>query len=488
MQVLVTGANGYIGLRLIPELLELGYSVIAMVRSKSRFPLHNFESWKQQLVVMEGDFLKPESLPSSENLPKIDAAYYLLHSMGAGKNFPDQEKDCARNFIEWLRPVPVGQVVYLGGISPQGSELSDHLESRAEVSRVLGTGKSPLTTLRASIIVGSGSASFEIIRDLAEKLPVMSTPKWTRTKCQPIAIRNVIDYLLGVIDPTKKEHFFNGTYDIGGPDILTYQMMLEGYAGVRGLKRFILPVPFLSPKLSAYWLYFMTATSFPLARALVSSLHIETTCEESRIKELIPQELLSYQESIRLALSVVAQNRVPSVWFNSLASGKVDSRHLSNIQIPEHGVLQDNRETNLQATRQEIIDAVWSIGGKTGWPSMGWAWQLRGIIDKCVGGSGMRRGRRDAQELSTGDALDFWRVILADKEAGRLILFAEMKLPGEAWLEYTVGSTTLKQRAVFRPRGLFGRLYWACTYPFHLIIFPRMLDQLSRGWKNRRQF
>lgn len=485
MRVLVTGANGYIGLRLIPQLLESGYSVIAMVRNKHRFPIQDFESWKQQIVVMEGDFLKPESLPDVAQLAKIDAAYYLLHSMGAGKDFPEQEKNCAQNFTEWLKPSQLGQIVYLGGISPKGSELSDHLESRATVARVLANGSAPLTTLRASIIVGSGSASFEIIRDLVEKLPVMSTPKWTRTKCQPIAIRNVIGYMLGVIDPAVKQQFSNQTFDIGGPQILTYQMMLEGYADARGLKRFILPVPFLSPKLSAYWLYFMTATSFPLARALVSSLHIETTCEASRIKELIPQELLSYQESIELALSVVAQNRVPSVWFNSLASGKVDSRHIRNIQVPEHGVLHDTRETNILVPRQQVIDAVWSLGGKSGWPSMDWAWHLRGIMDKCVGGSGMRRGRRNPHELNTGDALDFWRVILADKDAGRLILFAEMKLPGEAWLEYTVTPNSIKQRAVFRPRGLFGRIYWVCSYPFHLIIFPKMLKQLASGWTDR---
>ena len=487
MRVLVTGANGYIGLRLIPQLLESGYSVIAMVRNKNRFPIQNFESWKLQLVLIEGDFLKPESLPNCDYLPKIDAAYYLLHSMGAGKDFPDQEKSCARNFTEWLSPAHLGQVVYLGGISPHGSTLSEHLESRAEVARILETGNAPLTTLRASIIVGSGSASFEIIRDLVEKLPVMSTPKWTRTKCQPIAIRNVTGYLLGVIDPKLRQHFFNGTFDIGGPQVLTYQTMLEDYAEVRGLRRFIVPVPFLSPRLSAYWLYFMTTTSFPLARALVSSLHIETTCEESNIEELIPQQLLGYKESIRLALSVIAQNRVPSVWFNSLASGKVDSRHICNIQIPEHGVLQDLRESSLHTTRQEVIAAVWKLGGELGWPSMDWAWRLRGLLDKCVGGSGMRRGRRDPHELSTGDALDFWRVILADEEAGRLILFAEMKLPGEAWLEYSVGPTSIKQRAVFRPRGLFGRIYWICTFPFHLIIFPRMLKQLSYGWKKKNQ-
>ncbi|MEO1858053.1 MAG: SDR family oxidoreductase [Rubritalea sp.] len=485
MRVLVTGANGYIGLRLIPQLLELGYSVIAIVRNKDRFPIQNFKAWTPQLLVIEGDFLKFQSLENADQLGEIDAAYYLLHSMGAGKNFPCQEKICAQNFTEWIKPVPLGQVVYLSGISPQGSELSDHLESRATVARILANGNAPLTTLRASIIVGSGSASFEIIRDLVEKLPVMSTPRWTRTKCQPIAIRNVIGYLLGVTDPSDKQLFLNQTFDIGGPQVLTYQMMLEGYARVRGLRRFILPVPFLSPKLSAYWLYFMTATSFPLARALVSSLHIETTCEESRIKELVPQDLLSYQQSIKLALSVVAQNRVPSVWFNSLASGKVDSRHIRNIQIPEHGILHDSRKIVIRAPRQQVIDAVWSLGGKVGWPSMDWAWHLRGMMDKCVGGSGMRRGRRDPYKLSTGDALDFWRVILVDKDAGRLILFAEMKLPGEAWLEYSVGSNSIKQRAVFRPRGLFGRLYWACTYPFHLIIFPRMLNQLANGWKHR---
>ncbi len=487
MRILVTGANGYIGLRLIPQLLESGYSVIAMVRNKHRFPIQNFESWEQQIEVIEGDFLKPDSLPSTASFSEIDAAYYLLHSMGAGKNFPDQEKNCAQNFTEWLKPIRLGQVVYLSGISPQGSKLSDHLESRATVARILEKGNAPLTTLRASIIVGSGSASFEIIRDLVEKLPAMSTPRWTRTKCQPIAIRNVIEYLLRVIDPAKQQQFSHKVFDIGGPQVLTYQEMLEGYAKVRGLKRFILPVPFLSPKLSAYWLYFMTSTSFPLARALVNSLHIQTTCEESRIKQLIPQELLSYQKSIELALSVVAQNRVPSVWFNSLASGTVDSRHIRNIQIPEHGVLDDTRETNLRATRQEVIDAVWSLGGKSGWPSMHWAWHLRGLMDKCLGGSGMRRGRRDPHQLNTGDALDFWRVILVDKEAGRLILFAEMKLPGEAWLEYTVNSHTIKQRAVFRPRGLMGRLYWACSYPFHLVIFPRMLKQLSNGWMKRKE-
>ncbi|MGJ8672254.1 SDR family oxidoreductase [Rubritalea sp.] len=483
MKVLVTGANGYIGLRLIPSLLDAGYEVVAQVRNISRFPMKDFEAWNSMLTLIEGDFLKPESLPEIEVLEGVESAYYLLHSMGAGSHFAERERECAENFIGWLSESGCQQIVYLGGIAPRGEKLSEHLSSRMAVADILSASGIDLTTLRASIIVGSGSASFEIIRDLVEKLPVMSTPKWTRTKCQPVAIRNVVNYLLGVIDRGIREECAGRSFDIGGPEVLTYQQMLQGYARVRGLWRIVLPVPFLSPKLSAYWLYFMTATSFPLARALVGSLHIQTTCEDHEIEGIIPQSLLSYDEAIELALSRVAQNRVPSVWYDSMASGKFDARHISNVKVPEHGVLQDKREGEIMAHREDVIQAVWSIGGERGWPSMDWAWHLRGILDKLMGGSGMRRGRRDQWKLRTGDALDFWRVVVADKDAGRLILYAEMKLPGEAWLEFIVTKDSLKQRAVFRPRGLFGRLYWACTYPFHLIIFPRMLKQLAAGWR-----
>lgn len=478
----MTGANGYIGLRLIPSLLDTGYEVVAQVRNKRRFPMEDFEAWGDRLTLIEGDFLKSDSLPDSSVLEGVESAYYLLHSMGAGEHFAERERQCAESFVSWLEKGDCQQIVYLGGIAPRGQDLSEHLASRMAVAEVLASRGIGLTMLRASIIVGSGSASFEIIRDLVEKLPVMSTPKWTRTKCQPIAIRNVIHYLLGVIDRGIRKECLGKSFDIGGPEVLTYQQMLQGYARVRGLWRAVIPVPFLSPKLSAYWLYFMTATSFPLARALVGSLHLQTTCEENAIEELIPQRLLAYDEAIELALSRVAQNRVPSVWFDSLASGQFDSRHIRNVKIPEHGVLHDTRECEIDSSRADVIDAVWSLGGQRGWPSMDWAWHVRGIMDKMVGGSGMRRGRRDQWELRTGDALDFWRVVVADKQAGRLILFAEMKLPGEAWLEFQVTDEKIKQRAVFRPRGLFGRLYWASTYPFHLIIFPRMLKQLSRGW------
>jgi uncharacterized protein YbjT (DUF2867 family) len=483
MKALVTGANGYIGLRLITSLLDAGYEVLAMVRNKNRFPLSAYQDWGDKIQVIEGDFLKPDSLPEQSIIQDVKVAYYLLHSMGTGKKFAAKESACAHNFIQWIDPVAPSQIVYLGGIAPEDAVLSEHLESRSEVARILGSMKTPLTTLRASIIVGSGSASFEIIRDLVEKLPVMSTPRWTRTKCQPIAIRNVIGYLIGVIKSEVQNQTLGENFDIGSEAIMTYQEMLEGYAAVRGLKRWILPVPFLSPKLSAYWLYFMTATSFPLARALVGSLHLETTCGDTRIRSIVPQELLSYEESISLALSKIAQNRIPSAWYDSMASGRLDLRHIQNVQVPEHGVLEDSREMVLAAPRDEVIDAVWRLGGKAGWPSMDWAWHLRGTMDKMVGGAGMRRGRRDIHDLRPGDALDFWRVVMADRKCGRLILYAEMKLPGEAWLEFNISEDKIRQRAVFRPKGLLGRLYWASTYPFHLIIFPRMLKVLTMGWR-----
>lgn len=481
MRVLVTGANGYIGLRLIPSLLDAGHEVVAVVRSRRRFPEKDFEAWGDQLCLLEADFLEPSSLPKAEGVGHLDAAYYLIHSMGEGADFSDREAFCAKSFVAWLDSVGCDQTVYLGGITPEQTSLSEHLSSRKKVAEILGQAETSLTTLNASIIVGSGSASFEMIRDLVEKLPMMITPQWTRTRCQPIAIRNVVAYLLGVIAPDLREKVAGRSMDIGGPQVLTYQQMLTGYARVRGLQRFILPVPFLSPKLSAYWLYFMTATSFPLARALVGSLHLETSCRENTMAALMPQELLTYDEAIDLALSRVAQNRVPSVWYDSISSGKFDPRHIRNVQVPAHGVLEDSRTLSLEASRDQVLESVWSLGGERGWPSMDWAWRLRGLMDKAVGGSGMRRGRRDKHELHPGDALDFWRVVLADREAGRLVLFAEMKLPGEAWLEFTVGEATIEQRAVFRPRGLFGRLYWASTYPFHLIIFPKMIEHLAQG-------
>ncbi|MGJ8697366.1 MAG: SDR family oxidoreductase [Verrucomicrobiaceae bacterium] len=474
MHILLTGANGYIGLRLLPTLLNAGHRVTAVIRSEARFPSAQFQRFLDsgKLSLLTADFLQ-ELPPPPEN---IDASFYLLHSMGAGDDFHERETNCAQNFRDWISG---GRIIYLSGLIPAGP-LSPHLASRERVNEILRQGPHPVTTLRASIIVGSGSASFEIIRDLAEKLPFMITPRWTNTRCQPIAIRNVIGYLTGVLDHPETT---GKDFDIGGPDILTYRDLLLGYAKARGLKRFIIPVPLLTPKLSAHWLYAVTATSYPLARSLVQSLVNETICRNNSITQLIPQDLLTYAESIEQAFVRIAQNRVPSSWFDSLASGNFDPDFLNSVQVPAHGVLTDSQEVPLKGNPKDVVDAVWSIGGTRGWPNMNWAWKLRGHLDRLTGGIGLRRGRRHPTELNAGDALDFWRVVLADREStpARLILTAEMKLPGEAWLEFTISEKSLKQTATFRPRGLLGRLYWYSVLPLHLILFPKMAKRLAEG-------
>lgn len=477
MKILITGANGYIGLRLLSALSSTAHEVVAVVRNKDRLDEKTLAMFGDRLEIVEHDFLSGSSEVTCPT--DIDAAYYLIHSMGSGSGFAEREERCARQFIEWISPSSCRQIIYLSGIIPESEKLSTHLESRQRVADLLSESSIPLTTLRASIIVGSGSASFEIIRDLVEKLPIMITPRWTLTRCQPIAIRNVISYLTGVLN---NDQCGNKSFDIGGPEQLSYRDMMSQYADTRGLVRIILPAPLFSPRLSSYWLSLVTATNYQLAKALVGSLHMETVCRETSIQKIIPQKLLSYREAIDLAYSRIAQNRVPSTWYGAMSTGKLRPEQIRNIQVPEYGVLRDSQTTPLTTIATDVIDAIWSIGGKRGWPSMTWAWKLRGLMDKMVGGIGMRRGRRSATELKPGDALDFWRVVVADKEAGRLMLYAEMRLPGDAWLEFHVVDDHLQQTATFRPLGLFGRVYWYTTFPFHLILFPRMARQLASGW------
>jgi uncharacterized protein YbjT (DUF2867 family) len=476
VHLLLTGANGYIGLRLLPALLDAGHRVTAVVRDRRRFPEGDFAAAGGRLRVIEGDFLKPESLPAFPE--DLDAAYYLLHSMGSAGDFAAREEATARAFTAGLAVTRCRRIVYLGGLVDESRPLSPHLESRLHVEQVLRESGIPLTVLRASIIVGSGSASFEIVRDLAEKLPVMVCPRWVDTRCQPIAIRNVIDYLTGVLERPETA---GRTFDIGGPEVLRYRDLLEGYAAVRGLRRWFVPVPFLSPKLSSWWLYLMTSTSFPLARTLVDSMKNETVCRDAAIREFLAPPLLGYREAVDKALARIAQNRVPSSWFDALNAGSLDPRFVDAIKVPEHGVLCDERRVPLAAPREEVLDALWSLGGQRGWPSMEWAWRLRGWLDRLVGGSGLRRGRRHPSDLRPGDALDFWRVLVADRERGRLMLYAEMKLPGEAWLEFALEDGTLRQTATFRPQGLSGRAYWYALVPFHGLLFPRMARRLAAG-------
>jgi uncharacterized protein YbjT (DUF2867 family) len=468
-------------LRLVHSLLEAGHEITAVIRDKRRFPAANFGDGEARVHVFEADFLEAASL---RHLPQaIDAAYYLIHSMGSGGDFARKEEQCAANFSDAAKAHGWQRIIYLGGLAADEGPLSEHLSSRRRVEEILRGSGVPLTVLRASIIVGSGSASFEIIRDLAEKLPVLVTPRWVHTHCQPIAIRNVLDYLTTILEHPET---VDASYDIGGPEVMSYLDLIKGYCDVRGLRRVFLPTRLLSPRLSSGWLCLLTSTSFPLARSLVDSLTHETVCHDMKLREIMPLELLTYREAVKRALARIAQNHVPSSWIDSLAAGTLSPRLFDAIKVPEHGVLTDSRVVPLTAPRDEVIARVWSIGGAAGWPSMNWAWRLRGIADKFVGGIGIRRGRRHPEELHAGDSLDFWRVLLADRTKGRLMLYAEMKLPGEAWLEFAIedspaGGHALRQTATFRPQGLLGRLYWLAVLPFHWLLFPRMARNLAAG-------
>lgn len=476
MKILLTGSTGYIGRRLLPVLLEDGHTVVCPVRDKRRFDFDDFSAeHRQRLLVIEADFMQQVSdvLPND-----IDLAYYLIHSMSSSEDFLELEKKSAEHFIQYINHTSAKQIIYLSGIV-NDPYLSKHLQSRKNVEDILAQSRAGLTVLRAAIIIGSGSASFEIIRDLVEKLPVMIAPKWLKSKCQPIGIRNVIEYLLGVM---LKEETYNQSFDIGGPDVLTYHQMLMGYAKVRNLKRFIIPVPFLSPRLSSLWLYFVTSTSFSLAKSLVSSLKNEVVCGDSRIHKLIPVKLLSYEEALRMALERIQQRNVISSWKDAVHYESIDQNFLNYVEVPTHGCFQDKRMQVLTQPKENVIENIWCIGGDRGWYYGNWMWRIRGLMDKMAGGVGLRRGRRSPTDLKAGDSLDFWRVLLADKPNGRLLLYAEMKLPGEAWLEFKIQESntgcTLHQTATFRPLGLWGRIYWYSVLPFHGLIFPGMIKNI----------
>ena len=478
MRILITGANGYIGTRLLLSLAPTGHEVVAVVRNEDRISRAVRELYGQRLTIVERDFMESVN-EQGDGSCDVDAAYYLIHSMG-GEDFENREIRCAENFLVWMKSSACRQIIYLSGLRPIEEKLSSHLASRERVYDILSAGMIPLTTLRASIIVGSGSASFEIIRDLIEKLPVMITPSVAHTECQPIAIRNVLEYLTGVILCDK---CMGRDFDIGGPSVMSYLAMLKRFATERGLKRWVIGVPFFSARLCSYGLTLLTSTNYRLARTLTGSLHMKTVCQENHIRELIPTELISYEQAIERAFSKIAQNRVPSTWYGALSTGRLNLSEIRNIKMPEYGILTDRQVASLSVSREEVVNALWSLGGKNGWPNMLWAWRLRGLLDKMVGGIGMRRGRRSVNDLKPGDALDFWRVIVADKDQGRLMLYAEMRLPGEAWLEFSVSEGKLHQTATFRPLGLFGRVYWYVTYPLHLFLFPKMVMVLASGWK-----
>jgi uncharacterized protein YbjT (DUF2867 family) len=474
MKILLTGATGYIAKKLLPVLLADGHEVICCVRDKQRFDTSRYSA--PGLSVIEADFLDESSLLAiPEN---IDAAYYLIHSMSTSINdFESLEKTSAVNFRERMNQTDVKQVVYLSGIINHKT-LSKHLTSRKAVEEVLSTGAYHLTTLRAGIIIGAGSASFEIMRDLVEKLPVMVAPRWLETKSQPIAIRNVIEYLKGVLGNAATYDF---SFDIGGPDILSYKEMLLQLAEVRKLKRHIFVVPVMTPKLSSYWLYFITSTSYKLAVNLVHSMKVEVICGENDLRKVIPLNLLHYKEAVRSAFDSIEQQEVLSSWTDALNQPQLRKGISALINVPTYGCFQDQRSFRIKSEEHVVMDRIWALGGKTGWYYANWLWRIRGFMDKLAGGVGLRRGRRSEATLFPGDSLDFWRVILADREGKRLLLFAEMKLPGEAWLEFKIDEGKLVQTATFRPLGLRGRIYWYVVSPLHFFVFRGMAKRIAGG-------
>ncbi|WP_114791242.1 SDR family oxidoreductase [Niabella yanshanensis] len=476
MKILLTGATGYIGKRLLIQLLKEGHHIVCAVRDQRRFSTSKYKDAKGTLEVVECDLSDKASLSV---IPReLDVAYYLIHSMAEGGDFSKTEKQSAQNFREAIEDTTAVQVIYLTGIVNE-EKLSRHLYSRKAVEEALQSSQYALTALRAGIIVGSGSASFEIIRDLAEKLPVMVAPVWIKTRCQPIAIRNVIEFLTGV---KLKAFTYHQHFDIAGKEILTYKEMILQYARARKLKRSIITVPFFSPRLSSYWLYFITSTSYTLAKNLVESMKVDVVAQPNNLNWQLGIQLISYPNAIQLAFDKIEQNDVLSSWHDSFP----DHFHKKNVwqylEVPEKGCFRDKKQAAV-TNEPETLDRIFGIGGSKGWYSSSMLWRLRGLMDKLFGGVGLSRGRRDIRILEPGDSVDFWRVLYANRVEKRLLLFAEMKMPGEAWLEFTIKNDILYQTATFRPSGLAGRLYWYAVYPFHFFIFNSMIHQLTGAEK-----
>ncbi len=471
MKILLTGSTGYIGKRLLPVLIEAGHEVVCCVRDVKRF--NPPESLANRISVLQIDLLDPKSL---EKIPlDIDGAYYLVHSMSSKGDYEKMEEESAINFREALNRTAAKHVIYLSGIVNE-EELSKHLSSRKNVEIELAKGNYNFTALRAGIIIGSGSASFEIIRDIVEKLPIMITPKWLNTKCQPIGIRDVISFLSkSLFNPAT----YNQDFDIGGPDILSYKEMLLEYGKERNLKRRIMVVPIMTPKLSSYWLYFVTSTSYNLATSLVNSMKIEVVCRDNRLNKLLDIKPLNYKESLKSAFRKIENNEIVSSWKDAYSSSGITFGISEFIQVPTYGCFKDIQKRQIE-NLEDCKAKIWKIGGETGWYYGNWLWSLRGILDKMVGGVGLRRGRTSPTEIHVGDVIDFWRVLYADRKEGRLLLFAEMKLPGEAWLEFKVQDNQLIQTATFRPLGLAGRMYWYLVLPFHGFIFKGLINQLTK--------
>ncbi|PRY69656.1 uncharacterized protein YbjT (DUF2867 family) [Glaciihabitans tibetensis] len=480
MRILVTGATGYIGGRLVPRLIERGHTVRVMVRNPDRL---TDVPWAGQVEVVKGDLTEAGDV--TDALAGIEVLYYLAHAMASGGDFERVEETAARNAARAAHTAGVSRIVYLGGLHPSEGELSPHLRSRALVGDILMSSGVPTAALQAGTVIGSGSASFEMIRHLTEVLPYMPAPKWVRNFIQPIAVRDVLYYLVHAAELPPE---LNRTFDIGGPDVLRYGQMMNGYAVEAGLRqRPIASLPVLTPWLASQWVNLVTPIPRALAIPIIASLQYDCIIHENDIDNYIPEPeggLTGYRTSVRLALGKMRTGEVETSWQNSAIAGAPSDLLPSDPEWSGHTVYTDLREQHSDADVAQLWRVVEGIGGDNGWYSFPVAWAARGWMDKLVGGVGLRRGRRDASKLSAGDALDFWRVEQIDR--GRFLrLRAEMKVPGGAWLEMTTeadpaGGSTYRQRAVFFPTGLAGRLYWAAILPFHGAIFSGMANRITQ--------
>lgn len=492
--VFIAGATGYVGGRLAPLLLARGETVHAGVRSPRKL---SGRPWGAHpgLRIFRADVTDRASL--AEAMRGCRAAFYLVHSMGAGGDFAKADREAARNMAQAAAEAGVGRIIYLSGLGDDSPGLSEHLRSRTEVGRILGEGPVPVTTLRAAVILGSGSASFEIVRALVERLPVMITPRWVRTLSQPIAVSNVLGYLLGCLDTPDTAGL---TLDIGGPEVLTYADLFRAYARAAGIRApLIIPVPLLTPTLSAFWVNLVTPVPAHLVRPLIEGLRNEVVCKDRRILDLVPQELLTCREAMEQALSEMWDGPAASCCFDAgqacapdflpgRTSCPAEWTRPGDAPFAGGALFTADYAALLDAPALRVWDAVERIGGGTGWYAGDPLWRLRGLADKLLGGPGHMRGRRDAERLGPGDALDFWRVL--DVEPGRrLLLVAEMKLPGAATLELRTTAldrdgreiTRLELLTSFRPRGLWGLAYWWSMYPAHGLLFPSMLRNIARA-------
>lgn len=481
-RIAVTGATGYIGGRLVPRLLDAGYPVRCLVRDARRL---DGRPWRSRVELAEADPLRPETLPVA--LAGVDIAYYLIHSMAGGRDFAARDLEAARHFAAAARDAGVQRIVYVGGLGDPAGDLSHHLRSRQETGEALRTAGVPVTEFRAGVIVGSGSLSFEMIRYLTERVPVMVCPRWVYTRTQPIAIRNVLEYLLGAL---RQPASAGRIIEIGGSDVVTYGDMMRLYAEVRGLRRRLVPVPVLTPRLSSYWVHLVTPVPAAIAQPLIAGLGSEVVVRDpAPARDLFPDiHPLDYRTAVRLALSKLEADQVETAWSDALASslGRTPPVRLTS----QEGMIVERRVQDTPAAPDAVYRVFSSLGGPTGWLVWNRLWRIRGALDRWLGGVGMRRGRRDAHALRVGDAVDFWRVEAV--EPGRLVRFrAEMKVPGRAWLQFQAeplpgGGSRLIQTAFFAPKGLGGPLYWYGLYPLHAVIFRDMIKAVVRTAEQAR--